>query len=364
MRGVKVTFPADLKKVATIDDGLVEGIMTYLGVIDKVSAIGSWSLKRDYNYDFETDSGVQYSHQGLNTMRYLHPTLNELPCFNSPQGDVINFEVLANAAPELVILRIGDCTVGESETEKAQSIIDTINSLGIPLVVIYAPGYFGEAQLKTLKDEIEVVGDVFGMKNKASELYSLVKSAEDLVRDRTSTIADKDKSKVLYLGLNPDLKKSGAMGAAFGIDTPESFVIEKLANATNAFQSKGHGVPLNLEKIYVLDPDVIILPTYNGYHPPRELYEAAYFKDLRELRAISEKRVYALPWTPMNCARRLEYPLDILITAKAAYPERFKDINVYQYALEFYQKVYGIDETTAKGLRSTQILDWMADNGF
>jgi iron complex transport system substrate-binding protein len=364
MRGAEVTFPAELAKVATIDDGLIESVMASLGVVDKVSAIGSWSLKRDYNYDFETVSGEKYSHKGLNVMRFLNPWIDDLPCFNSPQGDVLNFEVLAESRPDLVIMRVGDCTVGESEAEKAQEVIETIDALGIPLAVIYAPGWFKTAEIKTIKDEIAVIGDIFGKKPEALELYGRLHEVEELVRERTAGIKDEDKARMAWLGLNPDLRKSGALAAVFGIDTPENYIIETLANAKNAFQPAGQGVPLNLEKLYALDPDVIMLPTWNGYHPPREIYEAPYFADLGEMRAVKGKRVFALPWSPMNCARRLEYPLDILITAKAAYPDRFQDISVYDYALAFYKDVYGLDQATAEGMRSTQILDWMADEGF
>lgn len=364
MRGQAVTFPADLKKVATIDDGFVEGVMTHLGVIDKVAAIGSWSMKRDYNYDFETASGEKYSHRGWNTMKYLHPWLNDLPCFNSPQGDILNFEVLAKAEPDLVILRVGDCTVGEDEGEKTAQTINTIEALGLPLVVIYAPGFYRKAELASLKDEMAVIGDVFGQKEKAMSLADYLADTEKMIRERTSGIKDADKSKVLYLGLNPDLRKQGSAGAVFGVNTPESYIIENVANAKNAFTGQGYGIPMSTEQIYALDPDVIVLPTFNGYHPPRELYEAPYFENLAELRAIKDKRVYAMPWSPMNCARRVEYPLDMLIIAKAAYSDRFSDIKVYDFALKFYRDVYGVDESVAAGLRTTQVLDWMKDYDF
>jgi len=364
MRGKEVTFPADLKKVATIDDGFVEGVMTNLGVIDKVAAIGSWSLKRDYNYDFDTVKGEKYSHRGWNTMKFLHPWLNELPCFNSPQGNVLNFETLAKVEPDLVILRVGDCTVGVDSPENIAKTIETIEALGLPLVVIQAPDYYRKAELATLKDEMGVLGEVFGQKEKALALADYLAGTEKLIRERTADIKDEDRSRVLYLGLNPDLRKQGSAGAVFGRNTPESYVIENVARAKNAFTGDGYGVPLSTEQIYALDPDVIVLPTFNGYHPPRELQEAPYFANLGELRAIKNKRVYALPWTPMNCARRVEYPIEMLIIAKAAYPERFKDIKVYDFALEFYRKVYGVDEEKAKGLRSTQLLDWMKDHDF
>jgi len=121
---------------------------------------------------------------------------------------------------------------------------------------------------------------------------------------------------------------------------------------------------MSTEQVYACDPDIIILPTASGYHPPRELCEAPYYANLNELRAVKQKKVYALPWSPMNASRRLEYPLDMLIMAKAAYPERFRDVDVYRFALDFYQKVYNVSEEKARGLRSTQLLDWMADHRF
>jgi iron complex transport system substrate-binding protein len=149
-----------------------------------------------------------------------------------------------------------------------------------------------------------------------------------------------------------------------GVDSPESYIIESVVNARNAYRGKGSGIPMSTEQVYACDPDIIILPTANGYHPPRELYEAPYYTGLSELRAVKEKKVYALPWSPMNASRRVEYPLDMLIIAKAAYPALFRDVSVYDFALDFYRQVYGADENTARSLRSTQLLDWMADSGF
>lgn len=71
-----------------------------------------------------------------------------------------------------------------------------------------------------------------------------------------------------------------------------------------------------------------------------------------------------MPWTPMNCSRRVEYPLDMLIIAKAAYPELFSDIKIHEVALQFYKDVYHVDDATARGLRSAQWLDWTVENDF
>jgi iron complex transport system substrate-binding protein len=364
MRGKDVAVPASIERVATINDGFVEGVMTHLGVIDKIVAIGSWGMKREYRYEFKTVSGETYEYSGWNTMKYLHPWLNDLTCVVSPEGSAINFEALAKVNPDVVIVRVGDCTVRSGNRENTERIIQTIEGLGLPLIVINAPSVYKNSDLSTMKEEGSIIGELFNQREKAVALLDKLASTEKMIRDRTADILENERSDLLYFGLNPDIRRQGGAGSVWGIDTPESWIIESVAGARNAFRGQGTAVPMSAEQVYALDPDVIILPTANGYHPPRELYEAPYYGNLAELRAVKEKRVYAMPWTPMNCSRRLEYPIDMLIIAKAAYPERFKDISVYDFSLNFYREVYGLDEEIAKGLRTTQLLDWMKDIDF
>jgi len=335
--------------------------MTHLGVIDKVKLIGSWSMKRDYKYDFTTKAGEAYTLRGWNVMKYLHPWLNDLPCVNSPQGNVINFEALANENPQLVILRIGDCTLRGSNKDAVEKTIATIEALGIPLAVIYAPR---GAEIATMQEEMRVLGEIFGQKDKALKLFEYLDKTQKLVQERTANLKEDQKVSMLYMGLNPNIRKNGGVASAYGVNTPESFIIENIAGAKNAFRGDGSNVILSTEQLYAIDPDVIVLPTSNGYHPTSELLSSSDFEKLEELKAIKNKRVYAMPWSPMNCARRVEYPIDILIIAKAAYPQLFSDIKVHKFVLDFYKDVYGVSEEQAKALRSEQILDWTVENDF
>ncbi len=364
MRGKAVSVPVDPQRVVTISDGFVEAVMTHLGVIRKVVGIGSWSMKRDYRYSFETASGETYEHRGWNTMKFLHPWLDDLPCVNSPQGNVLNFETLAKAEPDLVIVRVGDCTVRADNPDVSTKTLDTLEELGIPVIATFSPTCYGGTDMSTMKTEMGIIGEVFGQREKAEKLADALSSVETMIRERTKGIPDGEKTRLLYFGLNPATRKQGGSGTVWGLDSPESYIIESVAGAKNAYSGKGKGVPMSAEQVYALDPDVIVLPTSNGYHPPRELLEAPYYANLSELAAVKARRVYAMPWTPMNCARRLEYPLDMLIIAKAAYPEKFADVTVYASALQLYKDLYSVDDETARGLASTQLLDWMLESGF
>jgi iron complex transport system substrate-binding protein len=57
----------------------------------------------------------------------------------------------------------------------------------------------------------------------------------------------------------------------------------------------------------------------------------------------------------------LEYPIEVMVIAKAVYPEKFQDTDLAEWILDFYQKVYQVDRETAKGLRSIQWLDWTVE---
>lgn len=364
MRGKTVAVPVAPARIVTISDGFVEAVMTHLGVERTIVGIGSWGLKRDYAYTFEARSGERYEHRGWSTMKFLHPWLDELPCVNSPQGNVLNLETLAKTEPDLVIVRVGDCTVRADNLNASTKTLETIEDMGFPVVAVFSPTCYGGTDMSTMKTEMAVIGDIFGQKEKAEALADSLAGVERMIRQRTADIPEEKKARLLYFGLDPLARKNGGSGTVWGLDSPESYIIQTVANAKNAYTGKGKGVPMSAEQVYALEPDVIVLPTANGYHPPRELLDAPYYADLGELGAVKNKRVYAMPWTPMNCARRLEYPLDMLIIAKAAYPEKFADTTVYTFALSLYKELYGVDDATAKGLASTQLLDWMLADGF
>ncbi len=296
-------------------------------------------------------------------MRALHPWMAELPCASCGGSDAIGYETIAAARPEVVILRVGDCTVGTAP-EAVTRTADVLGAMGIPVVVLRSPADYRGQGLETLRAEIDVLGRLFGCEREASALSDELSAAEEAVRTRVQAVADAARPRALYLGLASGARSSGGAAYVWGVDTIESWMIERIVGARNAYRGPGARVLLNAEQILALDPDVIFLPTSAGYHPPSELIEAPYFRELQRLRAVRERRVYALAWTPLNCARRLEYPIDLLIMAKGAYPDRFRDVTVARWALEFYQRIYGIDEVQAAALRRAQWLDWMVDAGF
>lgn len=367
MLGRDVQIPTDIERVVTIDDGLVEGVMTVLGESDKIVGLGSSCLQKSSEVTFPSVSSDNYTYSnGMNPVRYLNPGFADLPLVQDSSTG-INYETLVSLEPDVVIIRSGSCAASWGLSEDIQrKNIDTIEKLGIPMVIVNAPPCYDDSDISTVSEEIMIIGQVFGKEDETEELVEYIDSCVTMITDRTADIPDNEKLTVLALGLSPSSRNAGGAGNVRGAII--AYYIEDIVNAANAYTvtryTSDSGV-ISAEQVLALDPDIIILPTSSGYHPPSELYSAPYYENLLELRAVKNRNVYALPYTPCNCdASRLEYPIDLMIIAKAAYPELFTDITIHDWVLEFYQNVYGVDEEMAEGIRSAQWLDWTVEEDF
>lgn len=357
-RGERVEVPADIKHVATISDAFVEEIMYSLGVQAKVNAIGSTCLIHDFSYNFESKAGEKFSYTGgKNPANQLQPYLRDQPIF--VRDGQINFESLAAAKPDVLIIHSGCCSVKwKGDETKMHQTLDKLKGLGIPTVVVNGPNYSGKPSIEDMKKGIEVVGDVFGKKDEAAALGSILEEELNGIAARTKDITEEKRAKVLLFGMSPTIRKEGGAGSAFGQKDVHFYLLEKFANAKSVFAKEVGSVPLNAEQVMALDPEVFILPTSNGYHPPRELMDTKEFANLENMRAIRNGRVASLPWSPCNCDQRLEMPLVVMVMAKTAYPEKFADVDLNKWMRSYFKRIYKVDDAKAEGIINALWMDW------
>ncbi|AKB35764.1 ABC transporter, solute-binding protein [Methanosarcina siciliae C2J] len=361
-RGVEVKVPVDIERVVTVSDGLVEETMVVLGVDDTLVGLGSKGLQYEGDFFYPTDSGTNVTVRGgKHVVLALSPDVKDLPLVVD-YGVAMNYETLASLEPDVIIIRMGSSAFLSGEDERAQKAIRTLESLGIPLVILYSPNCYENSDPTAISHEIRIIGEVFGEEEEADRLASCLESRQEMIIERTRNISEEEKPDVLVFGLSPMHRTQTSAGIAWGLKTTESYMIEDVVNAKNAFRSDlGSFEVVSTEQVLAMDPDVIVIGTAAHYAPPDELYEASYYKNLRELKAVKNRRVVSLPYSPRNSAKRLEYPLDLMVIAKAAYPKQFADIDLNEWTLSFYQDVYDVDSNTAVQLRSAQLMDWCVE---
>ncbi len=361
MRGAEVSVPLDPQRIVVMDDGTVESMMVIFGVADRI--VGLPRTPKNYTYNFTSiKTNETYWYQGgRGVSLVLFPDLVKATVVGR---NVPNYETLASLSPDLVILNSGSCSFPDwKKDEKSEKVIEMIEKMGIPVVVIDAPECSANPDLENLYKEISILGEIFGKEEKANQVVSFLREQIAFIEDRTNSVPAKDQPSVLFFGLSSTDIKKGGVGNVKGKDTPEDFFLHEIIHASNAYSNSGSPT-VSAEQVLALDPDVILLPTSNGYHPPKELYECAPFQSLSELSAVKSHRVYSLPWTPSRCATRPEFPIDLMIAAKAAYPDMFSDVAVHDWVLDFYSGLYGVDKETAQTLRTAQWLDWTVEEDF
>ena len=352
MRGVQVSIPEDPQRIIAISRGIIDTTMYAFGVQDKL--VGGSIYNKDngygnYTYDNETHRICPFISFLLNPE---YRNLTNVGAFGGPLGVAPNVEVVASLNPGLVIMR--DQGADDENTAK---FLDAAERLEIPVVVLKYADCYDDISVGTIYEEIRLLGEVFGKQEKANEIVDIMKEQVDLIRERTKDIADEDKPRVLYFGAPSYAKDRGGAGYAFGTDTIESAFLEDIINAKNAYDGDNTEL-ISAERLLSIDPDVIILPTYSGYHPPSVMYNEDQFGKVQELKALKDRRVYSLTATPIM-DERLEFPINLMIAAKAIYPDRFEDIDLEEWIGNYFKELYGVDDEKPNELKDALLLRYL-----
>ena len=337
MRGKDVTIPAEPQRVAIFDKGFLVQSMRALGVLDKICATGG----------LITEIGDPEQRDSM----YLFPEIMELPILGYPT-DAVDFETLAMAAPDLVILRNSEYIKDSEITADAINKIE--NDLGLPLVVINGPGCYDDAKLEYQYEGLSLLGEIFGKQER-----TYMKAQVVMVQDRTADIADADKPSVMYIGLRND----DGVGVVWGENFGDAKFSTEYANIKNVYGEPAR-TTMSAEQIITLNPDVIILCTNSVRPDPDILTTDPAYESLKNVSAVKNNRVTSIGLLTWWGDFRLEFPTILLIAAKSAYPERFEDINVAEWLNEYHKTLYGLDDAQAQKIKEIQQLDWMDSLGF
>lgn len=351
MRGVDVSIPEDPQRVVAISRSLIDTTMYIFGVEDKLVGGSVWTRNdgyEDYTWGSETYHICPWLSFVLNPN---YRNLTNVGGFGGPYGTV-NVETIAALEPDLLILR----DLGNDE-EGVQKFVESMEQLNIPTVVLKYPDCYDDIDASTIYEEVRHLGEVLDQQDKAEEIVDHMDAQVQLIRDRTADVDENEKPRVLYFGAPSWAGDSGGVGYAFGTETIESIFLEDIVNAKNVYDGTGTDI-ISTEHLLALDPDIIILSTYSGYHPPREMYEAERFGKVQDIRALKEGKVYSLSATPCK-SERLEFPINLMIEAKVIYPDRFEDIDLEEWIRDYFMGLYGVDEERADELMDSLLLRYL-----
>ena len=237
---------------------------------------------------------------------------------------VVNFEEMAKLAPDLVLIY------------KAQSSdIPQYDAIGVPVAVV------NYGTLDQVHEGIRLLGTILHKESRAEEIINMHKNAESQVKELTKDIPESEKPSVLYL-YNSTLMTQPTGFAGWMIE--EAGGINAAKNVQVAADSTNNFATLDMEAIYEMDPDIIIMSNFDPFTPEDIYSNKLANADWSSLKAVKNKRVYKIPmgiyrWSQPN----VEAHLFLEWLGKVMQPDAFRGINLKSSTQSFYQELFNYD---------------------
>ena len=319
MWGREVKIKKDPKRVVLIDfTGTYIKVMRIWGIDDRVVAVDGSQKKNEF-------------------LKVVCPRVMEVPDVGSP-GRGMNYETLASTKPDVVIIRA--FANNQKNRERYEKVIDKLEELHIPTVLLLHPTSYEKPNVKTVWEEIRILGEIFDKQKEAGDLINYLNEKVELIKERTKDIPEDERPKVLLFA-TPDYM--------LGPQTIQSYFLEEIVHGKNVLK-EGSWVKTSPEQVLKLNPDAIIILGHAGYVSPEEVYAGKdtgfNWKLVQNVKAIKEKRVGSVGITEWRAT--IEFPIGLLREAKTLYPDKFADIDPDKEEIKLYKEIYGLSDDKIK----------------
>lgn len=266
---------------------------------------------------------------GSSQMAYLPARFLELPTFGQLYGSksTLNLESLLDADAQIII------DLGDKKAGHAADMNKVQRQSGIPTV-------FLETTLDSFAGAYRRLGTLLGCEEKAESLAAYVEETVRTARENALLIPEEARLSVMYgsgsTGLNCNARGSvqadviELVGAVNAIVVPEK-----------ELQNKGGGNTINMEQLYLFDPDVVLLTEGGPYDG------LAADETWGQLRAVENGDYYEIPCLPYNWLSNppsINRVLGVWWLGNLLYPEVY-DYDMAEKTMEFYSLFYGCDLT-------------------
>lgn len=296
--GRKVSFPEPANTIATSWGGTCDPFIFALGVQDRLVATNATN-------DF---------HQ------LMIPNMEDM---KSVGRWALDKEALADLSPDLYIHGLG----GLEHLKSA-------NKIGVRSLAL------GLNTFADVSNSITMLGEVFGVEERAEFVNACTQEILDLVAERTANISEADKLTVVVLG-----EETGTVGCDLYNTVEEAVVLAGgISVVPEDIAQKTELTNVGLETIFKWNADAIFLTNYFCELSDEDIMADSSWGNLN---AVKNNRVYAIPceldsWSNATPSASLS----VLYMSAQLYPELYEDLDLEAIAVKFYKDVYGIDVTS------------------
>lgn len=191
--------------------------------------------------------------------------------------------------------------------------------------------------IETYANWVELLGQILGEAEKAQEIIEYGRSVEGDILEKTASLAEEVKPKVLIL-----FNYGNGKIVTSGSDFFGQYWIET-AGGINVAEGLTGQAEINMEQIYQWNPDLIFITNFSSVLPQDILLNSMEGNDWSQVKAVQDGKVYKFPlgmyrWFPPSS----DTPLSLMWFAKQIQPELFSSIDMDQEIKDYYKKYYNV----------------------
>ncbi len=269
-------------------------------------------------------------------VKIIFPQETRLPLVSKPD-DSVNKELVVRLEPDVIF-------ASPSEFQVPDSIQ---RNLGIPVIALSSLGSF-----EKLLEEIELVGVVTGLKERAQELAVYFREKIKAVSESVASVPPEKRPRV-YLAFWSSLTRTPVfyepVNAAGGINLAEKLLSSYLGTV---------GTVVTLEQIIKWDPDIILI--HGNFLPEQRMVTVKQVLEdsrLSSVKAVKNKQVYYTFgfwywWDPA------EVLVETLYLAKLFYPEKFFQLDLEKEGNAIFKKFYRVDDAFTTLSKVLNLHEW------
>ena len=248
---------------------------------------------------------------------YIDEAYWNLPVLGKIYGSsgTINLEALIAAAPDIII------DMGEAKTGIAADLDTISEQTGIPVVFI-------EATLDDMPKAYEMLGELLGLSEKASEMVQYIGEVLSFAEEVRNCISEEVRPRVLF--------SQGEYGNEVNGTGSVHAEILDVVGVINAAEISGTmssgGDEVSMEQILLWNPEIVILAPDSNF---REIWTDPLWANVS---AVKSGEVYEVPIGPYNWLNRppsVQRILGILWLGNLVYPEYY-NFDMIEKTQEFY----------------------------
>lgn len=235
--------------------------------------------------------------------------------------------------PETFIAANPSLILDDVSLNKNSSSAEQINNMQSKMGSISVLGVLSSANVTNYTPSIQFIGKILGEEQHADKLISFYNNVTKTVNSTVSTIPENEKVRVYYA--------EGPAGLQTDPSGSQHSQLIDLCGGINVAQvavKQGMGMSsVSMEQVLAWNPEIIITNDKQFYN---SIYSNSSWKDVK---AVQDKKVYLAPTSPIGWFDRppgVNTIIGIPWTAKALYPDKFKNLDMTSLTKEFYSEFY------------------------